>query len=171
MNTDGVPVFKSSKVSIWPLYLVIKELPYGKRMAKENMIFAGLWFGEKKPAMWTFLTPHTHSFAAFEKGVDMESPARGKFRCKGILLACSCDLPARCLLCNAMQYNGENGCWKCLQPGQTVKTGVREHSRAFLYQDGNPKGSLRTAENVKENAVEASRRQQQGVSRFFCKWC
>ena len=59
MNTDGVPVFKSSKVSIWPLYLVINELNYSKRMANENMIFAGLWFGEKKPAMWTFLKPLT----------------------------------------------------------------------------------------------------------------
>ena len=48
MNTDGVPVFKSSKVSIWPLYLVINELNYSKCMAYDNMIFAGLWFGEKK---------------------------------------------------------------------------------------------------------------------------
>ena len=51
MNTDGVPVFKSSKVSIWPLYLVINELNYSKRMAYENMIFVGLWFGEKKPTV------------------------------------------------------------------------------------------------------------------------
>jgi len=50
----------------------------------------------------------------------------------------------------------ENGCWKCLQPSQTVKTSVRRHSRAFLYQNGNPKEPLRTAENVKENAVEAT---------------
>ena len=53
-NTDGVPVFKSSKVSIWLLYLVINELPHNKRFAKENLLFAGMWFGEKKPAMWTF---------------------------------------------------------------------------------------------------------------------
>ena len=89
-------------------------------MATGNMIFAGLLFGEKKPAMWTFLKPHTHSFALPEKGVEMESPEGGKFHWKGILLSCSCDLPARCLLCNSMQYNGENGCWKCLQPGETA---------------------------------------------------
>ena len=81
----------------------------------------------------------------------MESPERGKFHCKGVLLACSCNLPAQCLLCNVLQYNRDNGFWKCLQPGHTVKTGVRGHSWAFLYQDGNPKGPLRTAENVKEN--------------------
>lgn len=42
MNTDGVPVFKSSKVSIWPLYYIINELKYGKQIARENMLFAGL---------------------------------------------------------------------------------------------------------------------------------
>ena len=30
MNTDGVPVFKSSKVSIWPVFMIINELPYRK---------------------------------------------------------------------------------------------------------------------------------------------
>jgi len=167
MNTDGVPVFKSSKVSIWPLYLVINELPYSRRMAKENMIFAGLWFGEKKPAMWTFLKPHTHSFASLERGVEMQSPERGTFHCRGILLACSCDLPARCLLCNSMQYNGENGCWKCLQPGKTVRTSVRGHCRAFPYQNDNPKGPLRTSESVREDGIRAATLQQQGVTRFI----
>ena len=166
MNTDDVSVFKSSKVSIWPLYLVINELNYSKRMAYENMIFAGLWFGEKKPAMWTFLKPHSHSFAALEKGVHVNSPERGNFLCKGILLACTCDLPARCLLCNGMQYNGENGCWKCLQPGQTVKTGVCGHSRGFPYREDNPKGPIRTSENVKDNGLEAARRQKQGLNRY-----
>ena len=28
LNTDGVPIFKSSKTSIWPIYLMINELPY-----------------------------------------------------------------------------------------------------------------------------------------------
>lgn len=167
MNTDGVPVFKSSKVSIWPLYLVINELPYSKRMAKENMIFAGLWFGEKKPAMWTFLKPHTYSFTSLEKGAEMQSPEKGTFHCRGILLACSCDLPARCLLCNSMQYNGENGCWKCLQPGNTVRTGVRGHCRAFPYQNDNPKGPLRTSKSVREDGMRAATLQQQGVTRFI----
>ena len=47
-----------------------------------------------------------------------------------------------------------------------MRTGVRGHSRAFLYQNGNPKGPFRTSENVKENGLEAARRQQQGISRY-----
>lgn len=152
MNTDGVPVFKSSKVSIWPLYFVINELDYHKRIARENMLFAGLWFGEKKPAMWTFLKPHIKALDELELGLEMESPIRGKFICKAVLLACTCDLPARCLVCNSMQYNGEHGCWKCLQPGRTVKTGLHGHSRAFPFNHADPKGPQRTRESTMQYA-------------------
>jgi hypothetical protein len=30
-NTDGVPIFKSSGFSIWPIFLIINELPYHLR--------------------------------------------------------------------------------------------------------------------------------------------
>ena len=43
-NTDGVPLFSSSSYSMWPLYLKIKSL-------------AGVWFGDKKPSINTFLKP------------------------------------------------------------------------------------------------------------------
>ena len=69
------------------------------------MLFAGLWLGEKKPVMWTFLKPHLKALKDLESGVELESPSRGKFICKAVLLACTCDLPARCLVCNSMQYN------------------------------------------------------------------
>ena len=166
MNTDGVPVFKSSKVSIWPLYYIINELEYGKRIARENMLFAGLWFGEKKPAMWTFLRPHMNALKELETGVEFESPSRGQFVCKALLLACTCDLPARCLVCNSMQYNGEYGCWKCLQPGKTVKTGQRGHARAFPFNEEDPKGPLRTNELALRDAKEALRQQMAGKSRY-----
>ncbi|CAC5411693.1 unnamed protein product [Mytilus coruscus] len=61
-NTDGAPVFQSSKVSVWPLFMVINELPYKLRMMKENTILAGLWFGNQKPSMSTFLSPFLDSF-------------------------------------------------------------------------------------------------------------
>ena len=43
-NTDGIPVLKSSKFSIWPLYFVINELPIQKRLSKKKLILGGLWF-------------------------------------------------------------------------------------------------------------------------------
>ena len=166
MNTDGVPIFKSSKVSIWPLYLAINELPYSKRMARENMLFVCLWFGERKPAMWSFLKPHVQALQKLEEGGEFDSPERGTFFCKAILLACTCDLPARCLVCNGMQYNSENGCWKCLQAGKTVQAGnPGGHARAFPYEADDPKGPLRNKENIYQHAREAMQKQLAGKSR------
>ena len=31
LNTDGIPVFRSSGFSFWPLYFMINELPYRLR--------------------------------------------------------------------------------------------------------------------------------------------
>lgn len=30
-NTDGIPVFKSSKYALWPMFLMVNELPYKMR--------------------------------------------------------------------------------------------------------------------------------------------
>ncbi|KAF7992515.1 hypothetical protein HCN44_004859 [Aphidius gifuensis] len=48
-NSDGIPLFKSSKVGVWPLFLQINELPIQERNKVENMILVGLWSGSKKP--------------------------------------------------------------------------------------------------------------------------
>ena len=55
--SDGIPVFKSTKFSIWPLYLAVNELPPNHRFLRKNMLLWGVWFGAEKPDMNTFLTP------------------------------------------------------------------------------------------------------------------
>jgi len=45
--TDGVPVFKSTQISMWPIYLTINELPFKDRKTPENTLLLGLWFGKK----------------------------------------------------------------------------------------------------------------------------
>lgn len=47
MNTDGVAIFKSSKVSMWPVYMLINELPILQRKARENTLFYGVWISVK----------------------------------------------------------------------------------------------------------------------------
>lgn len=54
---DGVPVFKSSKVDAWPIYLIINELPFEERKKNYNNLLLGLWYGDKKPHVNTFFTP------------------------------------------------------------------------------------------------------------------
>lgn len=55
-NSDGSPVFKSSKVSVWPIQMIINELPFVQKTSKT--INCGLWFGKDKPDMNIFLKPY-----------------------------------------------------------------------------------------------------------------
>lgn len=153
-NTDGAPVFKSSKISVWPIFLVVNELPYKLRMLKENMLMAGLWFGPCKPAMGTFLSPFLDCFKRLHDGIQCFSPFLGNFTCRAYLLNGTADLPARSLLCNSVQYNGSFSCWKCLQKGETSERG-KGHTHIFPYITANPKGPERTVNDVHRDAQQA----------------
>ncbi|CAF1070224.1 unnamed protein product [Brachionus calyciflorus] len=48
LNTDGISPFKSSKVSVLPIYLVINEIDIKYRYHFSNIILAGLYVGLKK---------------------------------------------------------------------------------------------------------------------------
>lgn len=48
-NSDGSPVFKSSKNSIWPIQIILNELPAEVRM--NSPVTWALWFGRDKPNM------------------------------------------------------------------------------------------------------------------------
>ena len=80
-NTDGIAVFKSSGKDVWPIILEINELPprmrlninFGftfifthNRIRVENMIIAGIWFGESHPVLNTFMKPLTESLKHLE---------------------------------------------------------------------------------------------------------
>ena len=157
-NTDGISVFKSSKFTLWPLYFVVNELPYKERISKDNMIFAGLWFGNSKPSMLTFLQPFHSSLSILEnEGLLVKSSDENYFTTRAILLAGTCDLPAKCLVCNTVQYNGFHGCFKCKQAGQTVKTGGKGgHVHAFPFDFDDPEGPKRTHEETLEESRQAA---------------
>lgn len=71
-------------------------------MLRENMLFVGLWFGEKKIVMWIFLRLYMNVLKEFELGVEFELFLRGRFFCKVVFLVCICDLFVRCFVCNSM---------------------------------------------------------------------
>lgn len=47
-NTDGAPLFHSSKQSFWSILLILNELPAKLRF--KNPLLAGLWLGKKEPS-------------------------------------------------------------------------------------------------------------------------
>lgn len=57
LNTDGAPLFKSSNISIWPVYLLINELPIVQRKKRNYALFYGVLISCRKPQIWSFLKP------------------------------------------------------------------------------------------------------------------
>lgn len=154
-NTNGIPVFKSSKFAI-SLYLAINELPMCKRWSDDNIILAGLWFGYQKPNMLTYLKPFCESMTELYAGIEMYSPdIRKNFTCRAILLCGTSDLPAKAMVYNMHQYNGQYGCSHCLQSGKQIHTGQRGSVHIYPYNNSDPNGPMRTPVQIDMHSREA----------------
>ncbi|XP_053391217.1 uncharacterized protein LOC128554033 [Mercenaria mercenaria] len=154
-NTDGVPVFKSSRFSIWPMYLIVNELPYKIRMKKENMILTGLWFGEEKPIMNMFTRPLITSLRNLEEGIEV-TVKNQKHISKAFLVCGTADLPAKSLVLNCNQFNGKYSCMRCMHPGETYKTDKGGSVRIFPHDVSKPAFRERQDEQCLEDAIKAT---------------
>ena len=116
LNTDGVPLFKSSSIGLWPVYLLINELPVSLRKQRDFSIFYGAWISSRKPQMWSFLKPLYEELKLLEsEGCECSDGSGVKFLSKCVLLTCTCDLPARALVYNSIQFNGRYSCYAPLR--------------------------------------------------------
>ena len=146
LSSDGVPVFKSSKGSLWPVYFMITNIPPHQRTRMDNLIVAGLWFGPTKPNMDILFQPilknvalvSTQKSAHIQTGVCLQP-----FVLMGVF-----DLPAKASATNTKQFNGEYGCFYCLDKGHI-------HNRARTYPPTDSH-TLRTTEQMKAWALKAN---------------
>lgn len=118
LNADGTPIFKSSGTSIWPIQLLVNELPVAQRMQK--MILAALWFGKSKPDMVLFQDAFVEAINDLsEKGFNLEHRGCTKIF-KAFCICCAVDSVARAPMQGVMQFNAYHGCNWCLQKGERV---------------------------------------------------
>ncbi len=122
-NCDGVPVFRSSKFSIWPLLCSVNEVTREER--DKNVILCALWFGSSKPLMTSFLKPFVEECKSLgQMGLQWQDPVDHSIKTSKVYALCAiCDAVARPLLQNFKQFNGEYGCGHCLHPGVQVRKG------------------------------------------------
>lgn len=152
LNTDGVPIFKSSNIGLWPVYLLINELPMSMRKQRDFSVFYGAWISSRKPQMWSFLKPLYEELAHLEsEGYEFTDDNGDKFISKCVLLTCTCDLPARALVYNSIQFNGKYSCWYCLEQGETCKLDTGGSCHVFPFNRDNPKNEPRTKETVSQD--------------------
>lgn len=110
-NFDGLPLFKSSKIELWPILCLV----FG---SKSKPFVVGIYCGKSKPKkLDEFL---------FDFILDLE-----KLLTDGILLCgvkrqitvhCFvCDAPARAYIKNIKLHSGYHGCERCVQEGEYVE--------------------------------------------------
>lgn len=130
-NTDGIPLYQSSGISLWPVYLAINELPPSMRFSRKNMILWGVWQARGKPVFQTFFQPFIkHMVQLKETGVVWKH--HGQEICsKAILLLGTVDLQAKAYLTEMTMFNGRHGCITCEDEGTNlslIKLDFHQHT-------------------------------------------
>ena len=149
-NTDGIPLYTSAKVKLWPIFIAINEIPLCQRFARENMVLVGIWQGKASPPFLQYMNAFGEEMCSlYEHGIPVrigDSLINVKL---GIFLGIV-DLQAKGYILNMTMHNGESGCCTCEEPGRTVKQG-KGHSRCYPYRKGKDRYPLRDSDDIKCN--------------------
>ena len=136
LNTYGVNKYRSSKSgNIWPVYLIINELPKEYRFKIEYMIPAMVYCDRDKPHMLTFLKPLINKMNDwYMNGIDVKDTPEGDIHFHAMLFITTADLQARADLMNMKHYNGQFSCHLCKDEGMGIGNGLH---RVWPYNDNN----------------------------------
>lgn len=122
VSIDGVSPFKDSDVTIWPIWLVINELPPDIRY--KHVYLIGLYYGLKKPSEELLLKPLVDELCSLQSGVQIN----GK-KYTVVLLSIIADLQAKALILKLKSPTGFYSCANCVIKGATHPTG---RNRVFI---------------------------------------
>lgn len=147
-NCDGAAVFKSTKFSIHPVYLIVNEIPVQFRL--QSYIVCSLYFGSTKPDMSVYLDIFVEKMNRLST-VGLQCMIQGSPRTIKVFPLLGCvDTIARAPMTGSSQFNGYFGCDWCLQEGKYYGGSIR-----YPYVVPFPKE--RTLEMTIKHAEEATR--------------
>jgi len=177
---DGVKIYSSSEMDLWPIQFTICELPPHVRTM--NIGVFGLWCDTAKPIMNTLLAPFANSLSEIQQkgGISWRHPVSGIQHKSSIFAPVACaDAPARADIQNIMRHNAKYCCNTCEQKTtklpltpEEIKAKAAGHvvrrKRAFVFLE--EKATLRDGHRMKVQANEATRRKKpvKGVKGRAC---
>lgn len=123
VNTDGAKVYKTNHKSLWMIQVAQAFLPPSTRYLTKNILIVAAHFGFKKPKMTSFFRPFLNDLKQINEsdGLIYHSKNGQTFNFMPIIIACSCDLPAKSELQGTIGHSGRFGCTYCEHPGISVK--------------------------------------------------
>ena len=156
LNTDGVNKYSSSTAGhLWPVYLMINELPKEHRFRKKFIIPAYIYCDKHDPNMLTFLNPLVEKLNSFyETGIHVPRSGDGDITVRCMLFVATADLPARAALMNMKQFNGKCACHLCKSEGTAY--GQHNIHRCWPFKQNHEK---RTHEDQINFAMKATQKQ------------
>ncbi|KAL5499417.1 hypothetical protein EMCRGX_G010827 [Ephydatia muelleri] len=128
--SDGIPVFKSSGLQLWPIELCIANLPPEIRYNVQYLLVGGLWLGSVKPDMNKILKPILTRIKKLEDSETIIRTKVGNKKLKAKLILATFDLIAKAMAMNLTQFNGKYGCPYCLDIGT-----YEQHRTIYLPSD------------------------------------
>lgn len=125
LNTDGVQIFKSNSISLWPIILSVNNLPLNERFKQDNLIICGFHHNSDLDIA-SYLEDLISEVQKINSSGGLQL-SFGKF--KVFCLLSSLDAPAKSKVQNMVQYNGYFGCPYCLDEGKFIDGCVRFSAR------------------------------------------
>ncbi|XP_049272712.1 uncharacterized protein LOC125758954 [Rhipicephalus sanguineus] len=123
VNSDGSPVFKSSKFSVWPIQVMVNELPVHIR--QKNVLVSALLYDQKHPYMTLLLNTFVEQMDGLSTNGITWKAGNETVHSKVYCFSCRADAPARAAMQHLTQFNGYYGCGRCLHPGAAVDGTVK----------------------------------------------
>ncbi|KAL1479656.1 hypothetical protein MTO96_051678 [Rhipicephalus appendiculatus] len=119
VNSDGSPVYKSSKFNIWPVQVILNELP--PRLRWGNVMTPLLWYGQQHPHMPMLLQAFVQQLEKLNASGITWTLSGAQVCSKVFCICCCADAPARAAMQQMVQFNGYFGCSWCYHPGTNVE--------------------------------------------------
>lgn len=138
---------------MWPLTCSINEIDTEE---KANFLaMCCLFYSDSKPPPDTFLKPFVVQSISFFNVRFLCKDSDGiERRSKVMFCVCIADAPARAMLSNLRQYNGEYGCVHCIHPGSRAR---KKGGTVQIYKVTHPIHPLRDEDSMLNHAEVAIR--------------
>lgn len=127
INIDGLPLFKSSNQTLWPIL--------GKIVNKQNIkvFLIGTYLGSKKP---NSIENYLHDFILEAKNLSENGLNINNKKILFKIRAFIFDAPAKSFVCGIVGHTSLRGCTKCVQTGKKINnTVVYETKTATAISD------------------------------------
>ena len=121
INVDGLPLFHSSKVNLWPILMCVKEVT-----ANVKPVPVAVFCGIGKPPLEVFLRKFCDELRLMKTGTLISDQL---VKLSSVVFVC--DAPARAYLQGIVSHNGFSGCGYC-----DIKGEYHENRVVFDFQEG-----------------------------------